>query len=59
VWRGDNEKPTKKSQERELGKDRWYSQMGQVGCNRIAARPWWWETGHYRVQRVLHTWQTD
>jgi len=29
----DNEKHTKKSQERELEKDRWYSQMGQVGTS--------------------------
>jgi len=28
-------------------------------CNRIAARQWWWETGHHRVQEVVHTCQTD
>jgi len=28
-------------------------------CKRIAARQWWWETGHRRVQGVVHIWQTD
>jgi len=27
------EEPKKKSQKRELGKDKWYSQMGQVGTS--------------------------
>ena len=31
----DNEKPKKKSEKRELGKDRWYSQMGQVGTGGV------------------------
>jgi len=31
-WNG-NEKPKKKSQKRDLGKDKWYNQMGQVGTS--------------------------
>jgi len=31
----------------------------QAFCNRIAARQWWWETGHRRVQGAVPTWQTD
>ena len=30
-----HEKPTKKYETRELGKDRWYSQMGQVGTGGV------------------------
>ena len=39
IWNG-NEKPKKKSQKRELGKDKWYSQMEQVGTGWSTWNKW-------------------
>jgi len=46
-WNG-NQKPKKKSQKRELGKDEWYNQMGQVGTSWIMWDKWHKEKGVFR-----------
>ena len=37
--------PTKKSEKRELGKDRWYSQRGQVQIGCSSWDRWDWDKG--------------
>jgi len=46
-WNG-NEKPKQKSQKRELGKDKWYNQMGQVGTSWSTWDKWDKEKGVFR-----------
>ena len=46
-WNG-NEKPKKTSEKRELGKDKWYNQMGQVGTNWSTWDKWDKEKGVFR-----------
>jgi len=31
----------------------------RTNCKKIAARQWWWETGHHPARKGIHTWQTD
>ena len=38
-----------KSEKRELGKDRWYSQMGKVGTGLSTWDRWDWDTGVFRL----------
>jgi len=47
IWNG-NEKPKQKSQKKELGKDKWYNQMGQVGTSWITWDKWDKEKGVFR-----------
>ena len=44
----DNDKPKKKSEKRELGKDKWYNQMGQVGTSWSTWDKWDKEKGVFR-----------
>ena len=46
-WNG-NDKPKKNSQKRELGKDKWYNQMGQVGTSWSTWDKWDKEKGVFR-----------
>ena len=45
----DNEKPKKKYEEWELGKNRWYSQMGQIGTGLSIWDRWDWDRGFSRL----------
>ena len=47
MW-NDNEKPTKKSEKRKLGKDRWYSQIEQVLTSWSTWDRWDWDRGFFR-----------
>jgi len=44
----DNEKSKKKSEKQEMGKDKWYSQMGQVGTSWSTWDKWDKEKGVFR-----------
>ena len=46
-WNG-NQKPKNKSQKRELGKDKWYNQIGQVGTSWSMWDKWDKEKGVFR-----------
>jgi len=46
-WNG-NEKPKKITQKRELGKDKWYNQIGQVGTSWSTWGKWDKEKGVFR-----------
>ena len=46
-WNG-NEKPKQKSQKRELGKDKWYNQMGQVATGWSTWDKWDKDKGVFR-----------
>ena len=46
-WNG-NEKPKKITQKRELGKDKWYNQIGQVGTSWSTWDKWDKEKGVFR-----------
>jgi len=46
-WNG-NEKPKKKSQKRELGKGKWYTEMQQAGTSWITLDKWDKEKGIFR-----------
>jgi len=62
----DNEKPKNKSEKRELGNDKWYHQMGQVGtgCNTwdkwdrdrgfsiLGGTGWDWGRGVFRLSGI-------